>query len=74
MGTWWVYKEVIHNRVKKNKDTGEFEVKGLEGYQPRGIAKLLFYLLCFGMFIDCACMITGDNDIFERIVFILFLK
>lgn len=44
-------------------------MKKIECFQPRGLVKLLYVLLCGGMIIDCACMMTAKNNIAEGIVF-----
>ena len=58
--------------MKKNKDTGEFEVKVLECYQPRGIAKLLFYLFLLWTVICCISVISNNDYFIEGIVCSIF--
>ena len=41
---------------------GGFEVKVLECYQPRGIAKLAFFVLCLGMIPFCGHLVMKDEE------------
>ena len=52
---------------------GGFEVKVLECYQPRGIAKLAFFVLCLGMIPFCGHLVMKDEETSGYIVYALFL-
>ena len=41
---------------------GGFEVKVLECYQPRGIAKLAFFVLGLGMIPFCGHLVMKDEE------------
>ena len=47
-------------------------MKILECYQPRGIAKLLFYLLFLGMIPFCGHLVMKDEETSGYIVYVLF--
>ena len=51
---------------------GGFEVKVLECYQPRGIAKLLFYLFLLWTVICCISVISNNDYFIEGIVCSIF--
>ena len=51
---------------------GGFEVKVLECYQPRGIAKLAFFVLCLGMIPFCGHLVMKDEETSGYIVYALF--
>ena len=51
---------------------GGFEVKVLECYQPRGIAKLAFFVLGLGMIPFCGHLVMKDEETSGYIVYALF--
>ena len=51
---------------------GGFEVKVLECYQPRGIAKLAFFVLGLGMIPFCGHLVMKDEETCGYIVYVLF--
>ena len=51
---------------------GGFEVKVVECYQPRGLAKLAFLVLCLGMIPFCGHLVMKDEETSGYIVYALF--
>ena len=47
-------------------------MKILECYQPRGIAKLAFFVLCLGMSPFCGHLVMKDEETSGYIVYVLF--